>query len=124
MRLPALVIVTSTNEQYDVLSDSVKERFDHIESLEPFNQEMLSELVTKRIEPLINFAWNPPSEFTTRMISETSGNVGKCIRLLREIFDKQDFSCNTFDYYLLDWTNWYFNILANKSFLRKKNKLI
>ena len=91
MRLPALVIVTSTNEQYDVLSDSVKERFDHIESLEPFNQEMLSELVTKRIEPLINFAWNPPSEFTTRMISETSGNVGKCIRLLREIFDKQDF---------------------------------
>lgn len=91
MRLPALVIVTSTDEQYDMLSDSVKERFDHIETVEPLDEGMLSELVTKRIEPLINFAWKLPSEFAREMISETGGNVGKCIRLLREIFDKQDF---------------------------------
>ncbi len=91
MRLPALVIVTSTDEQYDMLSDSVKERFDHIETVEPLDEGMLSELVTKRIEPLINFAWKPPSEFARKMVSETNGNVGKCIRLLREIFDKQDF---------------------------------
>ena len=91
MRLPALVIVTSTDEQYAMLSDSVKERFDHIETVEPLDEGMLSELVTKRIEPLINFAWKPPSEFARKMVSETNGNVGKCIRLLREIFDKQDF---------------------------------
>ena len=91
MRLPALVIVTSTDGQYGMLSDSVKERFDHIETIEPFDEGMLSELVTKRIEPLINYAWKPPLEFAREMVSETDGNVGKCIRLLREIFDKQDF---------------------------------
>ena len=49
MRLPALVIVTSTDEQYAMLSDSVKERFDHIETVEPLDEGMLSELVTKEL---------------------------------------------------------------------------
>jgi hypothetical protein len=88
-RMQALVVVTLTTDQRLEWPEGLVERFDHVEKISTLSVDEIATLAQKRIESVSREPWEMNSEAIDYVMDKTNGQVGRVIRILRDMVDEE-----------------------------------
>ena len=85
--LRALTVITMTPGQLAAFPEELLAEMDVTEPLAPLNRDQMAELIGKRVHKASRAAWTAPGPLLDMVMGQTSGHVGRAIRLLRDLVD-------------------------------------
>ncbi len=85
--LRALTVITMTPGQLAAFPEELLAEMDVTEPLAPLNRGQMAELIAKRVHKASRAAWTAPGPLLDMVMEQTSGHVGRAIRLLRDLVD-------------------------------------
>ena len=85
--LRALTVITMTPGQLAAFPEELLAEMDVTEPLPPLNRGQMSKLIGKRVHKASRAAWTAPGPLLDMVMEQTSGHVGRAIRLLRDLVD-------------------------------------
>ncbi len=86
-RLQAMVVVILSINQRAQWKESLIEKFEHLEVIEPFTKEEVREICELRINKVSNVAWYINDEALEYVFDTSAGKASKVIRTMRNIVD-------------------------------------
>lgn len=88
-RLNALVVVVLSTEQRAQWSNSLVNRFDHADVIQPLDIEQVRDLCQTRIASASKISWDMPQLALEYVFEKTSGSPSKVMRLMRDMVDEE-----------------------------------
>ena len=88
-RLNSLVVVVLSTEQRAQWPNSLVNRFDHADVIQPLDLEQVRELCQTRIASASKISWDMPQLALEYVFEKTSGSPSKVMRLMRDMVDEE-----------------------------------
>ncbi len=88
-RLNSLVVVVLSTEQRAQWPNSLVNRFDHADVIQPLDLEQVRELCQTRIASASKISWDMPQLALEYVFDKTSGSPSKVMRLMRDMVDEE-----------------------------------
>nr|AIE93370.1 hypothetical protein [uncultured marine group II/III euryarchaeote AD1000_34_D01] len=86
-KLRALTVITMTPGQLAAFPEELLAEMDVTEPLSHLDRGQMAELIGKRVHKASRSAWTAPGPLLDMVMKQTSGHVGRAMRLLRDLVD-------------------------------------